>query len=76
MNYCLIDAPILTPGRVEVLKIQEPINQRFYEMGIRKNAQIQVVGRLGRSFHILVGGESMILRENEARLLEIHIPSS
>ena len=79
MNYCLIDAPALTLGKVEireeVLKENAPIAQKFYDMGIRKNTSIQVIGFLpfSRNLHIEAQGESFILRENEARCLEVNI---
>ena len=78
MNYCLVDFPILTQGKVEnfrVLKSKKSnlIYQRFYEMGIRKNTPIQVIGRLpfSQNVHVLVGNESLVLRQEEARCLEV-----
>ena len=42
-------------------------------MGIRKGVQIQNLGRLpfSQNVHIIVGNESLVLREEEARLLEV-----
>ena len=73
MNYCLIDFPILAKGKVASLTGKQSICQKFYEMGIRKGAQIQNLGRLpfSQNVHIIVGNESMVLREEEARLLEV-----
>ena len=73
MNYCLLDFPLLTQGKVEEFRACEPVCQKFYEMGIRKNARIQVIGRLpfSKNVHIVLGSESMVLREDEARCLEV-----
>ena len=73
MTYCLIDFPILAQGKVENLTGNSSICQKFYEMGIRKGAQIQNLGRLplSQNVHIIVGNESLVLREEEARLLEV-----
>ena len=73
MNYCLIDFPILTQGKVASFTGEKSICQKFYEMGIRKGAQIQNLGRLpfSQNVHIIVGNESLVLREEEARLLEV-----
>lgn len=73
MNYCLIDFPILTQGKVANFAGEQSICQKFYEMGIRKGAQIQNLGRLpfSQNVHIIVGNESLVLREEEARLLEV-----
>ena len=73
MNYCLIDFPTLTEGRVESFKACDSICHKFHEMGIRKNTPIQRVGRLpfSRNVHVIVGNESFVLREDEARCLEV-----
>ncbi len=74
MNYCLIDFPVLAQGKVASFTTSETsICQKFYEMGIRTGVQIQNLGRLpfSRNVHITVGNESLVLREEEARLLEV-----
>ena len=73
MNYCLVDFPLLTEGKVESFKACDSICNKFYEMGIRKNVSIQSIGRLpfSRNVHVIVGNESLILREDEARCLEV-----
>ena len=77
MNYCLVDFPVLTKGKVESFiegcDHRDSICQKFYEMGIRKNAPIQIVSRLpfSQNVHILVGNESLVLRQEEARCLEV-----
>ena len=49
------------------------ICQKFCEMGIRKDTPIQVVGRLpfSQNFLVVVDDESFVLREKEARCLEV-----
>ena len=73
MTYCLIDFPLLTQGKVEDLTGTTSLCQRFYEMGIRKNAPIRVIGRLpfSQNIHVVVGGESIVLRKEEAFCLEV-----
>ena len=73
MNYCLVDFPVLTQGKVEQFHGTHSLCQRFYEMGIRKNASIQVVGRLpfSQNVHVIVGNESLVLRREEAFCVEV-----
>ena len=73
MNYCLVDFPVLTEGKVESFKACDSICRKFHEMGIRKNAPIQRMGRLpfSRNIYVIVGSESFVLREDEARCLEV-----
>lgn len=73
MTYCLIDFPILAQGKVANLKGKQSICQKFYEMGIRKGVQIQNLGRLpfSQNVHVTIGNESLVLRQEEARLLEV-----
>ena len=73
MTYCLIDFPVLTAGKVSRFTAYGAVCQKFYDMGLRKNADIQVLSRLPFSKNVLVtvGGESLVLREEEARCLEV-----
>lgn len=73
MNYCLVDFPALTPGKIVHFEGCQPMCQKFYEMGIRKNVPIQVIGKLPLSQNVLVivNNESFVLREEEARCLEV-----
>ncbi len=73
MNYCLLDFPVLTEGKVVNFQGCVSLCKKFYEMGIRKNASVQMVGRLPLSRHVLVliENESFVLREQEARCLQV-----
>ena len=73
MNFCLVDFPALVPGKVVQFEGCQMICQKFIEMGIRKNVPISVIGRLpfSRNFLVIVDNESFVLREAEARCLEV-----
>ncbi len=74
----MVDFPVFTEGRVESFKACDSICRKFYEMGIRKNVPIQRIGRLpfSRNVHVIVGNESLVLREDEARCLEVSSSNS
>ena len=70
-----MDLPILTTGKITRFTVEDrdSICQKCVDMGIRKNSLIKVVGRLpfSQNMYVIVGGESFILRPEEARCLEI-----
>lgn len=75
MNYCLTECPTLIEAKVTHFKGCGSVCQKFQEMGIRPGVPIQVVGRLPFSSHVLVlvGNESFVFRQAEARCLEVCI---
>ena len=73
MNYCLVDFPALTPAKVVHFEGCQSLCQKFFEMGIRKGIPICVVGHLlfSKNVLVIVDNESLVLREAEARCLEV-----